>query len=74
MNTAIVFVTDSTQAGIRPTPIKFGMQDWDVTQVLEGLSEGTTAVIPPSAMIAQQFKDFRERMARYGASLPGKKK
>ncbi len=74
MNTAIVFVVDSAQAGIRPVPITFGVQDWDVTQVVEGLSEGTTVVIPPSAMIAQQFKDFREQMARFGASLPGKTK
>lgn len=71
---AIVFVTDSASARARPVAIKFGVQDWDVTQVVAGLEEGTTAIIPPSAMVAQQFKEYREIMDRIGASLPGKKK
>jgi len=73
-NAAIAFVADSVSGRIRPVPIKFGMQDWDVTQVTEGLTEGMTAIIPPSAMVAQQFKEYREAMDRFGASLPGKKK
>jgi len=70
---AIIFVVDSANARIRPVPIKFGMQDWDVTQVTQGLADGMTAIIPPSAMVAQQFKEYREAMDRYGAGLPGKK-
>jgi len=73
-NAAIVFVADSANARIRSVAIKFGMQDWDVTQITEGLEDGMTAVIPPSAMVAQQFKEYREMMDRFGASLPGKKK
>ena len=70
---AIVFVVDSASSAIRPTPIRYGSQDWDVTQIVAGLDDGTTVLIPPSAMVAQQFKDFREQLDRFRANLPGRK-
>jgi len=68
MNRAVVFVADSLK--YRPVVIQTGIQNWEVTEVLGGLHEGDTVVIPPSPLIAQQFQEFRDRMqARSG--LPG---
>jgi hypothetical protein len=68
MNRAVVFVADSLK--YRPVVIQMGIQNWEVTEVLGGLHEGDTVVIPPSPLIAQQFQEFRDRMqARSG--LPG---
>lgn len=68
MTRAVVFVADSLR--YRPVVIQMGIQNWEVTEVLSGLREGDTVVIPPSPLIAQQFQEFRDRMqARSG--LPG---
>ncbi len=68
MSRAVVFVADSLR--YRAVVIQMGIQNWEVTEVLDGLREGDTVVIPPSPLIAQQFQEFRDRMqARSG--LPG---
>jgi HlyD family secretion protein len=67
-NRAVVFIADS--AGFHPIVIKTGIQNWSVTEIVGGLSEGDPVLIPPSPLIAQQFQEFRERMQRWSA-LPG---
>jgi HlyD family secretion protein len=67
---AVVFVADS--AGFRPLVVSTGIQNWNVTEITSGLSEGDEVIIPPSPLIAQQFEQFRERIRRWSA-LPGQR-
>lgn len=56
---AVVFL--KTPSGTQPTMIRIGAQSWDYTQVLYGLEEGATLIVPPSAALAQQSQQMRER-------------
>lgn len=59
---AVVFLRNAN--GIEPRVIRIGAQNWDYAEVLSGLEEGATVVIPPSATLAQQSQQTRERAQR----------
>jgi HlyD family secretion protein len=69
---ALVFVADSA-AGIYPQAVRIGIKDWNVTEVTEGVEEGDILLMPPSAMVAEQFAEFQKLLERFGGKLPGKK-
>jgi|SaaInl4_150m_RNA_FD_contig_71_87716_length_3075_multi_4_in_0_out_0_2 HlyD family secretion protein len=71
-NAALVFVVDSTE-GIQPRAVIAGIKDWDVTEISSGLEEGQVVLMPPSAMVAEQFIEFEKLLERFGGKLPGKK-
>jgi len=62
IDAAIVFVVDTVRHHVRALPIRFGMQDWNLTEVRSGLRPGMTAVVPPSAAVVQQFEEFQRLM------------
>jgi hypothetical protein len=58
----------------RPTPlsIRTGLTDLDYIEVLNGLSEGDTVLLLPSASLVQGQREMRERFQRMtGGGLPG---
>jgi HlyD family secretion protein len=58
----------------RPTPlsIRTGLTDLDYIEVLDGLSEGDTVLLLPSASLVQGQREMRERFQRMtGGGLPG---
>jgi HlyD family secretion protein len=67
---AVVFVADSS--AIRPVAIRIGTREWDQTEILDGIAEGTEVIVPPSSAVAKQFKEYREMIRRYGG-MPGRK-
>ena len=73
LGSGIVFVLDSVAAGVRPVAIRYGLRDWNLTEVREGLAEGMTAIIPPSASVVEQFRQFDALLRRIGVKLPGRR-
>ena len=69
---ALVFVADSV-AGIYARAVRIGIKDWNVTEITEGVEEGDILLLPPSAMVAEQFAEFQKMLERHGGKLPGKK-
>ena len=67
----IVFVL---RAG-KPTPviIKTGLTDLDYIEVLDGLAEGDTVIVLPSASLIASQDEMRERIQRMtgGGGIPG---
>jgi len=70
LDRAVLFTTNSM--GFRPVVVKTGVRDWRMTELVQGAIEGMQVIIPPSAMLAQQFARVREMVAKY-SGLPGKK-
>lgn len=67
-NSAVVFkLVDG-----KPTPVrvKTGVANWDLTEILSGLSEGDEVVVLPSSSLMRQQEQFRERM-RGAGGMPG---
>ena len=67
----IVFVKRDGQ----PTPvmIKTGLTDLDYIEVLDGLNEGDTVIVLPSASLIASQDEMRERIQRMtgGGGIPG---
>ena len=61
--TAVVFVRETH--GVRPVLVYTGAQTWEYTEIVSGLAEGAQVVVPPSASLAQQSQEFRERVQRW---------
>ena len=68
---AAVFVMDAD--GIRPVRIHTGAQTWEYTEIVGGLEEGARVVIPPSASLARQSQEMRERAQRWGGGMMGRR-
>jgi len=69
LRSGIVFVLDSAAAVVRPVAIEYGTRDWNLTEVLSGIPEGARAIIPPSASVAQHFRQFERWLGRYGVKV-----
>jgi HlyD family secretion protein len=66
-----VFVKRGTT--IEPGWIRTGLTDLDYTEVLDGLSQGDSVLVLPSASLVQSQQEARERINRVtgGGGLPG---
>jgi hypothetical protein len=67
------YVVFTLRAG-RPlaVPIRTGLTDLDYIEVLDGLAEGDTVLLLPSASLVQSQRELRERVQRFtGGGLPG---
>lgn len=67
---AVVFRKDPASTKLTPVVVTIGVRDWNLTEIVDGLAEGDTALVPPSASIARQFQEFRERWSQWN-KLPG---
>jgi len=63
----IVFVPDG--AGFGPVAVGTGLRNWEYVQITSGLKEGAEVIIPPSAEVARQFREFREMIRRRTRTL-----
>jgi HlyD family secretion protein len=68
-NMAVVYTIGS---GIRPVLVTTGVRHWEYTEIVDGIGDGSEAVVLPSATIARQFRKFREIVNSY-SSLPGRR-
>jgi len=57
----------------RPVEIQTGLTDFDHIEVTQGLAEGDTVLLLPSASLIASQEQFRERVQRIqgGSGLPG---
>ncbi len=67
---AVVFRKSPASTTLTPVVVTIGVRDWNLTEIVDGLAEGDTALVPPSASIARQFQEFRERWSQWN-KLPG---
>jgi hypothetical protein len=67
---AVVFRKSPASTTLTPVVVTIGVRDWNLTEIVDGLTEGDTALVPPSASIARQFQEFRERWSQWN-KLPG---
>lgn len=67
----IVFV--KRQGQLTPVWIRTGLTDMDYSEVQEGLNEGDSVLVLPSASLVQSQQDMRERFNRVtgGGGVPG---
>ena len=67
----IVFVKRA--AGIEPRWIRTGLTDLDYSEVLDGLQQGDSVLVLPSASLIESQQEMRERINRVtgGGGLPG---
>jgi HlyD family secretion protein len=68
---AMLFVA-GTNGRFAPRVVTMGAKNWEVTEILDGVDDSTTVVIPPSAAIAKQFAEYLKLMRRH-ASSPGRR-
>ena len=54
-----------------PVPVRTGLTDLDYSELLEGLVEGDTVLVLPSASLLASQREFQERIARRAGGLPG---
>ncbi len=59
---AVVFVMADTLAIPVPTIVEIGLNDWDRTQIVSGVEEGTLIAIVGAAQLRAQQEEFLERM------------
>ena len=68
------FIVFKTQAG-RPVPVEIrtGLTDFDHVEVMQGLAEGDTVLVLPSASLLASQEEFRDRVQRMqgNSGLPG---
>ena len=67
---AVVFVADTSDNSLEPVVVSIGVRDWNLTEITDGLKEGQIVLVPPSASIARQFQEYRERYRQWNR-LPG---
>lgn len=67
---AVVFRKQPGNTRLTPVVVTVGVRDWDLTEITEGLADGDTVLVPPSASIARQFQEYRERFRQW-SRLPG---
>jgi HlyD family secretion protein len=67
----VVFV--KAGGSIEPRWIRTGLTDLDYTEVLEGLEQGDSVLVLPSASLVESQQEMRERINRVtgGGGLPG---
>ena len=66
----IAFLPDSN--GVRPVVVRTGIQNFEFTEIAEGLKAGDRVIVPPSLTIIMQSQEMKERMQRFSA-LPGRR-
>ena len=68
---AVVFVMADTLAIPVPTLVEIGLNDWDRTQIVSGVEEGTLIAIVGAAQLRAQQEEFLEQMrGRMGGGNP----
>ena len=65
---AVVFVMDGDQ--MTPRQVLIGVQDWEFTEIVEGLEPGDEVVLLPSTSLLMSQKALRDRFSRF-SSIPG---
>jgi HlyD family secretion protein len=66
----IVFV--STPGGLRPTPVRLGISDFDYAQVVDGLAAGDeVALLSVAELQAKRKQDQTRMQQRMGSGVPG---
>lgn len=65
----VVFVR-GVDGQISPVRVRVGLRNWEVGEVVEGLSEGDEIALLPSAQQLRQNEDFRRRMEQM-RGIPG---
>lgn len=68
-NGRVAFVAGA-DGSYQPVPVRVGLRNWEVTEVLDGLAEGARVVILPSAAQLRSSEEFRQRMERM-RGIPG---
>jgi len=68
---AVVFA--QRNGSIVPVVVRTGVQNWDYTEILAGIAEGEHVIVPPSATIAQESQQTRERAQRFGGGVMGRR-
>jgi len=58
----IVFVP--TDGSFRVKAVGTGVRTWEQVEITSGLDEGANVIIPPSAEVAKQFREFREMIRK----------
>jgi HlyD family secretion protein len=59
-----------TAAGYELRPVRVGLRNWEVTEILSGLEPGDRVALVPSAAQLRQSQEFRDRVQRM-RGLPG---
>jgi HlyD family secretion protein len=62
LNAGVVFLPIET--GFRSILVGTGVRTWEKLEITSGLDEGTQIIIPPSAEVARQFREFREMIRK----------
>lgn len=59
------------QGAPRAIPVRTGLTDLDYSEIVDGLAEGDTILVLPSASLVQSQQEFQERMQRFNRGIPG---
>jgi hypothetical protein len=59
-----------TPQGYELRPVRAGLRNWEVTEIVSGLEPGDEVALVPSAAQLRQSAEFRDRMQRM-RGLPG---
>lgn len=54
-----------------PAPVRVGLTDWDYSEVIEGLQEGDSVALLPSASLLRDQSDLQQRFQRFRQGVPG---
>jgi hypothetical protein len=65
----IVFTLRNGQ--LTPVHVQTGLTDLDYSEIRDGLAEGDTVLILPSASLVAAQEEQRERLSRMNQGLPG---
>ena len=67
---AVVFVVADSLSPPVPTLVEIGLNDWDQTQIVSGVEEGTLIAIVGAAQLQAQQQEFLDRMRGFGGGNP----